>query len=114
MCDDEGCKYLTHGVNLRVMGDSERGTICPNYPRCNGRLVRQYTEVDLYRQLSYFCYVLDATRCLDKLDQKARLPFEKEFAAVGQTINLALMEIQKIRDRCAFGWVQLKDLAVSI
>ncbi|TKW17914.1 hypothetical protein SEVIR_5G400000v4 [Setaria viridis] len=113
-CDDEGCKYSTHSVNLRVMGDSERGTICPNYPRCNGRLVRQYTEADLYRQLSYFCYVLDATRCLDKLDQKARLPFEKEFAAVGQTINLTLMEIQKIRDRCAFGWVQLEDLAVSI
>ncbi|KAJ1286388.1 hypothetical protein BS78_03G349500 [Paspalum vaginatum] len=113
-CDDEGCKYSTHSINLRVMGDSERGTICPNYPRCNGRLVRQYKEADLYRQLSYFCYVLDATRCLEKLDQKARLPFEKEFAAVGQTINLALMEIQKIRDRCAFGWVQLKDLAVSI
>ena len=28
-------------VNLTVMGDSERGTICPSYPRCNGRLVRQ-------------------------------------------------------------------------
>jgi DNA polymerase alpha subunit A len=41
MCDDEGCKYSTHSVNLRVMGDSERGTICPNYPRCNGHLVRQ-------------------------------------------------------------------------
>ncbi|NP_001346298.1 DNA polymerase alpha catalytic subunit [Zea mays] len=114
MCDDEGCKYSTHSVNLRVMGDSERGTVCPNYPRCNGRLVRQYKESDLYRQLSYFCYVLDATRCLEKLDQKARLPFEREFVAVGQTIKLALLEIQKIRDRCAFGWVQLKDLAVSI
>uniref|UniRef100_A0A0D3EWR4 DNA polymerase n=1 Tax=Oryza barthii TaxID=65489 RepID=A0A0D3EWR4_9ORYZ len=99
MCDDEGCKYSTHSVNLRVMGDSERGTICPNYPRCNGHLVRQYTEADLYRQLSYFCYVVDATRCLEKLDQKARLPFEKEFAALSQTINLALMEVQKIRDR---------------
>jgi DNA polymerase alpha subunit A len=67
MCDDEGCKYSTHSVNLRVMGDSERGTICPNYPRCNGHLVRQYTEADLYRQLSYFCYVVDATRCLEKV-----------------------------------------------
>uniref|UniRef100_A0A0E0JRI1 DNA polymerase n=1 Tax=Oryza punctata TaxID=4537 RepID=A0A0E0JRI1_ORYPU len=114
MCDDEGCKYSTHSVNLRVMGDSERGTICPNYPRCNGHLVRQYTEADLYRQLSYFCYVVDAARCLEKLDQKARLPFEKEFAALSQTINLALMEVQKIRDRCAFGWVQLKDLTISI
>ncbi|KAM0843787.1 hypothetical protein ACQ4PT_057484 [Festuca glaucescens] len=114
ICDDEGCKYSTHTVNLRVMGDSERGTICPNYPQCNGRLVRQYTEADLYRQLSYFCYVLDATRCLQKLDQKTRLPFEKEFAILNQTINLAFMEIQKIRDRCAFGWVQLTDLAVSI
>jgi DNA polymerase alpha subunit A len=44
MCDDEGCKYSTHSVNLRVMGDSERGTICPNYPRCNGRLVRQVCQ----------------------------------------------------------------------
>lgn len=114
ICDDEGCKYSTHIVNLRVMGDSERGTICPNYPRCNGRLVRQYTEADLYRQLSYFCYVLDATRCLEKLDQKSRLPFEKEFVGLSQTTNLAFMEIQKIRDRCAFGWVQLTDLAVSI
>ncbi|XP_051226430.1 DNA polymerase alpha catalytic subunit [Lolium perenne] len=114
ICDDEGCKYSTHTVNLRVIGDSERGTICPNYPQCNGRLVRQYTEADLYRQLSYFCYVLDATRCLQKLDQKTRLPFEKEFAILNQTINLAFVEIQKIRDRCAFGWVQLTDLAVSI
>ncbi|KAL5220905.1 hypothetical protein ABZP36_025618 [Zizania latifolia] len=114
MCDDEGCKYSTHSVNLSVMGDSERGTICPNYPRCNGRLVRQYTEADLYRQLSYFCYAVDATRCLEKLDQKTRLPFEKEFVALSQTIKLALMEIQKIRDRCAFGWVQLNDLAISI
>ncbi|XP_037414948.1 DNA polymerase alpha catalytic subunit-like isoform X2 [Triticum dicoccoides] len=113
-CDDEGCKYSTHIVNLRVMGDSERGTICPNYPQCNGRLVRQYTEADLYRQLSYLCYVLDATRCLDKLDQKMRLPFEKEFAVLNQTISSAFLEIQKIRDRCAFGWVQLTDLAVSI
>ncbi|XBI20461.1 hypothetical protein VPH35_061752 [Triticum aestivum] len=113
-CDDEGCKYSTHIVNLRVMGDSERGTICPNYPQCNGRLARQYTEADLYRQLSYFCYVLDATRCLDKLDHKMRLPFEKEFAVLNQTISSAFLEIQKIRDRCAFGWVQLTDLAVSI
>ena len=25
------------------------------------------SEADLYRQLSYFCYVLDATRCLEKV-----------------------------------------------
>nr|KAJ0192596.1 hypothetical protein LSAT_V11C800438580 [Lactuca sativa] len=28
-------------LNLRVVGESERGIVCPNYPRCNGRLVRQ-------------------------------------------------------------------------
>ena len=49
-----------------------------------------------------------------QLEQKVRLPFEKEFAVLNQTINFAFMEIQKIRDRCAFGWVQLTDLAVSI
>ncbi|GFY86488.1 DNA-directed DNA polymerase [Actinidia rufa] len=40
MCDDETCKYTTRGLNLRVIGDSERGTVCPNYPRCNGHLIR--------------------------------------------------------------------------
>nr|GEW34123.1 DNA polymerase alpha catalytic subunit [Tanacetum cinerariifolium] len=40
-CDDETWDYTTRSLNLRVIGDSERGTICPNHPRCNGRLVRQ-------------------------------------------------------------------------
>ncbi|XP_010912024.2 DNA polymerase alpha catalytic subunit [Elaeis guineensis] len=114
MCDDEMCKYTTCSLNLRVVGDSERGTVCPNYPRCNGHLIRQYTEADLYRQLSYFCYMFDVTRCLEKLDQKARLPFEKDFAAIRPAISLATAAIQKIRDRCAYGWVQLKDLTVSV
>ncbi|XP_072964180.1 DNA polymerase alpha catalytic subunit [Typha angustifolia] len=114
MCDDEMCKYTTRCLNLRVVGDSERGTVCPNYPRCNGHLIRQFTEADLYRQLSYFCYVLDAARCLEKLDQKTRLSFEKEFAAIRQTVSLAASVIQKIRDQCAYGWVQLKDLTISI
>uniref|UniRef100_A0A453G0H7 Uncharacterized protein n=1 Tax=Aegilops tauschii subsp. strangulata TaxID=200361 RepID=A0A453G0H7_AEGTS len=48
------------------------------------------------------------------MDHKMRLPFEKEFAVLNQTISSAFLEIQKIRDRCAFGWVQLTDLAVSI
>lgn len=40
-CDDETCKHVTRGINLRLVGDSERGTVCPNYPRCNGRLIRK-------------------------------------------------------------------------
>ncbi|KAJ8493425.1 hypothetical protein OPV22_015146 [Ensete ventricosum] len=41
MCDDEICKYTTRSLNLRVVGDSERRTVCPNYPQCNGHLIRQ-------------------------------------------------------------------------
>ncbi|CAI9277114.1 unnamed protein product [Lactuca saligna] len=40
-CDDETCDYTTWSLNLRVVGESERGTVCPNYLRCNGRLVRR-------------------------------------------------------------------------
>ncbi|GKC43632.1 DNA polymerase alpha catalytic subunit, partial [Tanacetum coccineum] len=35
VADDE------ESLNLRVIGDSERGIVCPNHPRCNGRLVQQ-------------------------------------------------------------------------
>ncbi|KAG6482892.1 hypothetical protein ZIOFF_059531 [Zingiber officinale] len=114
MCDDEICKYTTRSVNLRVIGDSERGTVCPNYPHCNGHLIRQYTEKDLYKQLSYFCHVLDASNFAEKLDQNVKLSIEKELAAIRPAVSLAESVIQKIRDRCSYGWVQLKDLCISV
>ncbi|KAL7617237.1 hypothetical protein Lser_V15G02900 [Lactuca serriola] len=30
----------------------------------------EYSEADVYKQLSYFCYLLDVDRCIDKV------PFE--------------------------------------
>lgn len=114
MCDDEICKYTTRSVNLRVIGDSERGTVCPNYPHCNGHLIRRYTEKDLYKQLSYFCHVLDASRFAEKLDQNVKLSIEKELAVIHPAVSLAESVIQKIRDRCSYGWVQLKDLCISV
>ncbi|KAL8143366.1 hypothetical protein V2J09_016398 [Rumex salicifolius] len=109
-CDDETCKYTTRAINFRVIGDSERGTICPNYPRCNGHLVRKYSEADLYRQLSYFCHLLDTTRCVEKVDVSLRIQFETELARVRPLVNLASTTAQKMRDRCAYGWIQLQDL----
>ncbi|KAM0946265.1 putative DNA-directed DNA polymerase [Dioscorea sansibarensis] len=114
MCDDELCKHTTRSVNLRVIGDAERGTVCPKYPRCNGHLIRQYTEADLYKQLSYFCYVLDSKRFLEKLELKDRTPFEKDLAVIRPAVELASSVIHKIRDRCAYGWVSLGDLSVSL
>ncbi|CAK7337695.1 unnamed protein product [Dovyalis caffra] len=115
-CDDETCKHTTRSVNLRVVGDSERGTVCPNYPRCNGRLVRKYTEADLYKQLSYFCHLLDTVRCVEKIQADAgiRIPLEKQLTKIRAMVDLAVSTVQKIRDRCAYGWVQLSDLAVTV
>uniref|UniRef100_A0A803KSA7 DNA polymerase n=1 Tax=Chenopodium quinoa TaxID=63459 RepID=A0A803KSA7_CHEQI len=113
-CDDETCKYTTRSLNLRVIGDSERGTVCPNYPQCNGRLVRKFSEVDLYKQLTYFCHILDTVRCIEKIDGAARPPFEKELNRKRPLVDSAAIAAQKLRDRCAFGWVQLNDLFVTL
>ncbi|KAI3521012.1 hypothetical protein L1887_10469 [Cichorium endivia] len=113
-CDDETCDYTTRSLNLRVVGESERGTVCPNYPRCNGRLVRQYSEADVYKQLSYFCYLLDADRCIDKVDGKLRNVVEKEVGRITPLVGLALLTAQKVRDRCDYGWVKLNDLFASL
>ncbi|KAK4393287.1 DNA polymerase alpha catalytic subunit [Sesamum angolense] len=114
MCDDETCNYATRSVNLRVLGDSERGTTCPNYPRCNGHLMRKYTEAELYRQLSYFCYTLDTVRCIDKIEGDNKMPVEKELAKIRPLVEMAASTVQKIRDRCAYGWVKLEDLIVLV
>ncbi|KAK8687216.1 hypothetical protein V6N13_086043 [Hibiscus sabdariffa] len=112
-CDDETCRHTTRSVNLRLFGDADKGTVCPNYPRCNGRLVRKYTEADLYKQLAYFCHLLDTTRCVEKMETSARIPVEKELAKVRPVVGLAAYTVQRIRDRCAFGWVKMDDLIVT-
>ncbi|GAA0171134.1 DNA metabolism protein [Lithospermum erythrorhizon] len=114
ICDDETCNYATRSLNLRVVGDSDRGTVCPNYPQCNGRLLRKYTEADLYKQLSYFCHILDTVRCIDKVEVNMRAPVVKELLRVRPLVELAASTVQKMRDRCAYGWVQLKDLTITI
>ncbi|KAG6424697.1 hypothetical protein SASPL_115117 [Salvia splendens] len=114
MCDDETCNYTTRGVNLRAQGDSERGTTCPNYPRCNGHLIRKYTEADLYRQLTYFCYTLDTVRCISKMEADKRLAVEKEVARIRPLVEMAASTVEKMRDRCAYGWLQLKDFVVLV
>ncbi|KAG8641227.1 hypothetical protein MANES_13G122900v8 [Manihot esculenta] len=108
MCDDETCKHMTRSLNLRLVGDAERGTVCPNYPRCNGRLVRKYTEADLYKQLSYFCHLLDT------MDGSTRIPVEKELTKIRPMVELAVSTVQKLRDRCAYGWIKLNDLTVTV
>ncbi|KAL6530158.1 hypothetical protein OROMI_028803 [Orobanche minor] len=114
MCDDETCNYTTRGVSLRVVGDSTRGTTCLNYPCCNGHLIRKYTEADLYRQLSFFCYTLDTVRCIEKVEGEKKLAMEKELSRIRPVVELAASTVQKIRDRCAYGWVQLQDLIVLV
>ncbi|KAJ1701947.1 hypothetical protein LUZ63_001726 [Rhynchospora breviuscula] len=113
-CDVETCKYTTRSVNLRLVGDDEKGTVCPRYPSCDGNLFRQYTEADLYKQLSYFSFVLDASWCLDKLDHKTSARIERQFASVRQAVRLALEEIERMLDRCDYAWVRLSDIAVSL
>ncbi|KAL1354676.1 hypothetical protein HN51_006736 [Arachis hypogaea] len=114
MCDDETCKHTTRSINLKLVGDSERGTVCPNYPRCNGRLHRKYTEADLYKQLSYFCHVLDTFCSMEKMEAKSRMLIEKELMKIRPMVDLAASTVQKLRDRCAYGWVNLQDFVVPV
>lgn len=59
-CDDETCKHTTRSVSFRLVGDSERGTVCPNYPRCNGHLNRKVSlrELVVYEQSFHTCDVV--------------------------------------------------------
>ncbi|KAH7429421.1 hypothetical protein KP509_09G047200 [Ceratopteris richardii] len=114
-CDDELCGHMTRTINLRVLGELERGTICPNYPRCNGHLIRQYTEVDLFKQLTHYSRLLDVNRAVEKVPEiGARLSAEKRFAALRRIVDPALQILQHIRDLCAYRWVQMEALCISV
>lgn len=54
VCDDPACNHNTRSYTHVTSGSR------PVCMRCkNGTLVRQYTERDLYNQLSYFQYMFD-------------------------------------------------------
>ncbi|KAL2611548.1 hypothetical protein R1flu_023240 [Riccia fluitans] len=115
MCDDEACGHLTRNVSLRVVGDADRGTVCPNYPRCSGRLSRQYSEVDLYKQLTHFYRLLDAGRVIDKMsDVTVKVAAEKKVALARPAFDAAAQVIKDIRDRCAYRWINLSGICVSV
>ncbi|KAL9666660.1 hypothetical protein QQ045_000996 [Rhodiola kirilowii] len=115
-CDEETCNYTTRALHLTVLGDYERGTICPNYPQCSGCLLRKYTEADLYKQLSYFCHVFDTERCFQKLNMEAnaRMALEKDVSVLRPVVQMAASTASKIRDRCAYGWINLNDFIVVV
>ncbi|KAJ7530423.1 hypothetical protein O6H91_14G003600 [Diphasiastrum complanatum] len=113
-CDDELCGHTTRNISLRVLGDAERGTICPNYPRCNGHLIRQYTEVDLYKQLTHFYRLLDINHTLSKITEvSVRAAAEKKLSTIRNAVDLAAYTIREMRDHCAFRWVQMGALCIS-
>ncbi|CAE6229466.1 unnamed protein product [Arabidopsis arenosa] len=111
MCDDESCKYTTRSPNFRLLGDCERGTVCPNYPNCHGTLLRKYTEADLYRQLSCFCHILDTQCSLEKMDVGVRIQVEKAMTKIRPAVESAASMARSIRDRGAY--VALSNMYAS-
>ncbi|XP_010464507.1 PREDICTED: DNA polymerase alpha catalytic subunit-like [Camelina sativa] len=112
VCDDESCKHTTRSPNFRLLGERERGTVCPNYPNCNGTLLRKYTEAELYKQLSYFCHILDTQYSLEKMDVGMRIQVEKAMTKIRPAVESAAAITRSIRDRCAYGRLQLTDIAI--
>ena len=49
-----------------------------------------------------------------QMEGSARLPVEKELTRVRPVVSLAASTVQRIRDRCAYGWVQLQNLTVAV
>lgn len=48
------------------------------------------------------------------MEPKTRLPVELELAKIRPIVTLAASTAERIRDRCAYGWIQLQDLFVTV
>ncbi|GJV98986.1 nucleotide-binding alpha-beta plait domain-containing protein [Tanacetum coccineum] len=67
-CDDETCDYTTRSLNLRVIGDSQRGTFI-----LTSILRQMCTSSSLFS---------DSNRCMDKVEANFRNSVEKEVARI--------------------------------
>lgn len=48
------------------------------------------------------------------MEASTRLPLEMELAKIRPIVDLAASTVQRIRDRCAYGWIQLQDFCVTV
>ena len=64
---DEACACVSRCVCCRATGDAAPGQLSAQHPQCSGRVTRQYTESDLYKQLSHFVRQLDVAAALSKV-----------------------------------------------
>jgi len=48
------------------------------------------------------------------MEGKSRITIEKEVMKIRPMIDPAASTAQKIRDRCAYGWVRLEDLVITV
>ncbi|CAI5494604.1 unnamed protein product [Closterium sp. Naga37s-1] len=73
-CDEETCGCVSQNMATRLVNsESSRGTLCPNYPRCQGTMRRQISEADLYHRLCYLRHSLAVTHTLAKVRDPAQL-----------------------------------------
>lgn len=48
------------------------------------------------------------------VDNNMKMQVEKEVGKIRPLVKVAASTVEKLRDRCAYGWVQLKNLTVDI
>lgn len=48
------------------------------------------------------------------MEISAKIPLEKELNKIRPVVALAASTVQRIRERCAYGWVKLNDIAISV
>ncbi len=49
-----------------------------------------------------------------QMETGMRIQVEKEVAKIRPLVDVAASTVQRIWDRCAYGWVQMKDLIVAV
>lgn len=49
-----------------------------------------------------------------QLEAKSRITVEKELIKIRPIVDPIASTVQKIRDRCAYGWVKLEDLVITV
>ncbi|XP_042900915.1 DNA polymerase alpha catalytic subunit isoform X2 [Parasteatoda tepidariorum] len=106
ICDDVGCAYQTRKMPLVF---SNGGPMCPSCRNSNLHL--EYTESQLYNQLSYFQYMFDHNKAVSGLTDEEKRLFKasapKEYV---QLYDCLKMSTDKIVHKSAYGVVNLGTL----
>ncbi|KAK9163384.1 hypothetical protein Syun_004286 [Stephania yunnanensis] len=111
---DPRCGYMSQYLNLHVIYQSDRCTMCVTYIRISGALAHIYTCAHLYRCFSYSGFVVFVVEVHGKYDMRTTTYIEIPLhSIIARELSIAGATFRGVEKRILFSFDKINNISVT-